>query len=69
MLRVAEGLAKAKLSAKLILQVHDELIVDAPKEEAERAAEILKQGMEGAYALSVPLIANVSIGKNWYDAK
>ena len=57
------------MKSKLILQVHDELVLDSPEEEAGRAAEILKYEMENAVKLSVPLTAEVHSGKNWYDAK
>jgi DNA polymerase-1 len=67
MLRVAKALADKRLAAKLILQVHDELIIDAPREEAEYVAALVKSEMEGAYALSVPLTANVQISENWYS--
>ena len=56
-------------NAKLILQVHDELIVDAPKEEADRVKTLLKDCMEAAYKLKVPLIADANTGKSWYDTK
>ena len=69
MLRVEEALARENLAAKLILQVHDELIVEAPEEEAERAAEILKREMEGAVSFALPLTVEVSVGKTWYDCK
>ena len=69
MLRVEEALAREGLSARLILQVHDELIVEAPEAEAERAAEIVKREMEGAVSLAVPLTVEVSVGKTWYDCK
>ena len=69
MLRVEEALAREGLSAKLILQVHDELIVEAPEAEAERAAEIVKREMEGAVSFAVPLTVEVSIGETWYDCK
>ena len=69
MIRVFERLKKENLRARLILQVHDELIVEAPEEEAERAAAILTEEMEGAVSLRVPMIADSSIGKTWYDAK
>ena len=55
--------------AELIMQVHDELIVEAPVEKAEKAAEILKREMETAVSLAVTLRADVGIGKTWYDAK
>ena len=57
------------MRAKLILQVHDELIVEAPQEEAERVAVLLTEEMEHAADLRVPLVAEAKIGKTWYDAK
>ncbi len=69
MLRVAERLAREGLRTRLVLQVHDELVLDAPEAEADRAAKLLKEEMEGAVALKVPLIAEVSRGRSWYDAK
>ena len=69
MVRVHRRLAAEGLRARLILQVHDELIVEAPAEEAERAAAILTEEMEHAVALSVPLSVDTHSGKTWYDAK
>ncbi len=69
MVRVHRRLAEEGLQARLILQVHDELIVEAPEEEAGRAAALLKEEMEGAAALAVPLSVDVNTGKTWYDAK
>ncbi len=69
MINVYKALKKAGLKAKLILQVHDELVIDAPENEAEKAAEILKYEMENAVQLKVPLTVDVHSGKNWYDAK
>ncbi len=69
MLRVASRLETEGLRTRLVLQVHDELVLDAPEEEADRAAKLLKEEMEGAVALKVPLIAEVSRGRSWYDAK
>ena len=69
MLAVDRRLKREGLSAKLVLQVHDELILDAPKEEAERTAAVLKEEMENAVTLEVPLIADVNTGRSWYDAK
>ena len=57
------------MSSKLILQVHDELVIEAPESEASRVAEILKDCMENAVELSVPLTVEVHTGKDWYDAK
>ncbi len=69
MLRVAEELKKNGMDAKIILQVHDELIIDCPNEEVDKVKELLKNCMESAIKLNVPLIANVSVGKNWFEAK
>lgn len=69
MVRVYRRLKKEKLQAKLILQVHDELIVECAAEESERAAQILGEEMRGVAQLRVPLLAEVNSGKTWYDAK
>ena len=65
----AKELAEKRLQAKLVLQVHDELIVDAPEAEEQTVKELLVRCMENAFPLSVPLSVNVSSGKNWYEAK
>ena len=69
MIRVYDRLKKEGLRAQLILQVHDELIVEAPEEEAEKTAAILTEEMENAVSLRVPMIADSSVGKTWFDAK
>ncbi len=69
MIRVENRLEKEKLQAHLILQVHDELIVEAPQNEAEQAAKILTEEMQNAVSLAVPLTAEANIGRTWYDAK
>ncbi len=69
MVRVWRRLREELPSAKLILQIHDELIVEAPQADAEAAANILKAEMEAAYRLSVPLEVEVATGESWYDAK
>ena len=69
MIRVFNRLKSENMKSRLILQVHDELIVESPKEEAEKAAAILKEEMENAVKLNVPLIADANIGDTWYDAK
>lgn len=68
MIKVYERLEKEKLDAKLILQVHDELIVEARKDIAEKVAEILREEMENAVALSVPLTVDAKYGESWYEA-
>ncbi|MBQ8994316.1 MAG: DNA polymerase I, partial [Oscillospiraceae bacterium] len=69
MVRVFERLEKECPEAKLILQVHDELIVEVPMIHAEKAAKILQEEMESAADLKAPLIAEVHSGKTWYEAK
>lgn len=69
MVRVFERLEKEHLRARLILQVHDELLVEAPQEEAAMAAIILQEEMEHAISLKVPLEADVNMGENWLEAK
>ena len=62
-------LKRENMRARLILQVHDELIVEAPEDEAEKASRILTEEMEAAISLTVPMVAEASVGKTWYDAK
>ncbi len=69
MIKTSNALKDANIDAKLLLQVHDELILEAHKSDAERAYEILKTSMEDAIKLSVPLNVEAHIGKNWYEAK
>ncbi len=69
MVKVYRRLRKEGLRSRLILQVHDELIVEAPKEEAEQAARILGEEMSSAYEMKVPLVADVHTGANWFEAK
>ncbi|MDR2909531.1 MAG: DNA polymerase I [Oscillospiraceae bacterium] len=69
MVNVRDRLVREGLSSRLILQVHDELIVESPREECDAAAKILEEEMEKAAALSVPLIATVGRGGNWLEAK
>ncbi len=69
MIKVEERLAREMPEARLIMQVHDELIVEAPEDRAELAKRILKEEMEGAANLKVPLTVDVEVGKTWYDAK
>ena len=69
MVRVYERLLKENLNAKLILQVHDELIVECPENESEKVRDILTEEMTNAVNLSVPMTVEAHIGKNWLLAK
>ena len=69
MINVSNRLNKENMESKLILQIHDELIVDATNDELEKVKEILKQEMENVVKLYVPLVVDVESGNNWYDAK
>ena len=56
-------------TARLVLQVHDELIVECVQDDAEKVSALLREEMEKAASLKVPLTADTSVGKTWYDAK
>ena len=66
---VALEFKKNDLKSKLILQVHDEIIIDCKKDEKDIVVKILKEKMENAYKLSVPLKVDINIGNTWYEAK
>ena len=66
---VYEKIKESKIDAKIILQVHDELIIEVKEEEKELAKKILKESMENATKLEVPLLVETSEAKSWYDAK
>lgn len=68
MIRVCESLEKENMKSRLILQVHDELIVESPADEAEKALQIVTREMENACELRVRLVADGKIGKTWYDS-
>lgn len=68
MVKVDRRLQQENMASRLILQVHDELIVEAPENEAEKALEIVTQEMENACKMKVKLLADGKIGKTWYDA-
>ena len=69
MLGVSRRLKEEGLKSKLILQVHDELIIDALKSEKEKVRKILTEEMQGALSLSVPLTVELGMGETWFDAK
>ena len=69
MINVYRRLKAEKLDAELILQVHDELIIESDVSCAEKCAEILQEEMQGVYDMKVPLAVDVHQGQSWYDAK
>ena len=69
MLSTAKALKDAGLKTMMIMQIHDELLFEAPKAEVERASEIIKREMEAAAELDVPLIAEIGSGDDWMSAK
>ena len=69
MINVYKRLKKDLPQAKLILQIHDELIIECDKADAEKASVILKEEMEGAVSLAVPLTVDVHSGESWFEAK
>ena len=69
MVNVYKALREKGLKSKLILQVHDELIIESPPEEKDIVSEILKTEMENAAKLSLPLKVDLKTGKSWYDTK
>ena len=69
MINVSKALKKRGLKSKIILQVHDEMMIEAPEGEKEEVKEIMKNEMESAIKLSIPLVAEISEAKNWYDCK
>ncbi|HEU4433885.1 MAG TPA: DNA polymerase, partial [Pyrinomonadaceae bacterium] len=69
MLHVDEEFKRNGLAARLLMQVHDELLVEVPDKEVDKVTEILKHEMETAVELDVPLVADVGVGENWMDAK
>ena len=69
MLKVDEEFRRAALESRMLMQVHDELLVEVPEKEVGTVSEILKHEMETAVSLDVPLVADVGVGDNWMDAK
>jgi len=69
MLHVDEEFKRAGLAARMLMQVHDELLVEVPEAELGKATQILRHEMESAVSLDVPLVADVGVGDNWMDAK
>jgi DNA polymerase-1 len=67
MIRVHEEIKSRSLRARLLLQVHDDLLLEVPENEFEEVMEIVKYSMENAYELRVPLLVSLKSGPNWYE--
>ena len=69
MIRIHNLLQERGLTTRMLLQVHDELLFEAPPEEVDAVREMVKREMESVYKLNVPLVVDVGAGANWRDAK
>ncbi len=69
MIHIDARLSELRLRTRMLLQVHDELVFEAPPEEIEPAAKLIKHEMERVHALEVPLVVDIGVGDNWRDAK
>ena len=69
MIKVQDAIAKAGLQAHMLLQVHDELIFEAPESEMADLEELVRNVMDSAVTLDVPLLVSSHVGSSWYDAK
>ena len=67
MLRVEQTLTDEGLAARMLLQVHDELLLEVPEAEVERTSEVVREAMEQIYPLSVPLVVDQKVGRSWLD--
>ncbi|HEX4580794.1 MAG TPA: DNA polymerase, partial [Acidobacteriaceae bacterium] len=69
MIRIDRNLREEKYQAAMLLQVHDELVFEAPAEETQKLSVMVKREMEQVYPLEVPMVADIGVGENWRDAK
>jgi DNA polymerase-1 len=69
MIRLDAALSEAGLEAGMLLQVHDELVLEVPEEQVDATAQVVRQVMEEAYPLDVPLSVDVHTGHSWYELK
>ena len=69
MIEIDKRMRREQVRSRMILQIHDELIFDVPEDEVEQMMRIVKEGMQNVVKLKVPLVANASIGRTWYEAK
>jgi DNA polymerase-1 len=65
MIRSDNGLREAGVRSRMLLQVHDELVLESPQEEIERVVALVREAMGGAVELVVPLVVDVKVGENW----
>jgi len=68
MIRIQKRINDENLPLRMMLQVHDELVFECPKDQVEELSAMVKSEMEGAMELKVPLVASVGFGKNWLEA-
>ena len=69
MIKVQNELKNRNMKSKIVLQVHDEMMIEASLDEKEEVKKIVKQSMEQAVDLKVPLVADISEAENWYECK
>jgi DNA polymerase-1 len=69
MIRIARHLKEKKMQSRMLLQVHDELVFEAPQGEKDDLKELVKREMETVYEVNVPLVVDTGTGPNWRDAK
>jgi DNA polymerase-1 len=69
MIRIHDAIREQHLRGRMLLQVHDELVLEAPPEEVDPMRELVCTHMEGVVELAVPLVVDIGVGDNWLDAK
>ena len=67
MINIDRRLAEENFEAKMILQVHDELLFEAPEKESSKLQKLVKEEMEGVHKLAVPIVVEIGVGPNWRD--
>ena len=68
MIKIHDRMKNSEWKAKMLLQVHDELVFDVPKNEVDSLSNMIKEEMENAFKLDVPLVVDIGIGNNWLEA-
>ncbi len=69
MINLDRALREFHLETSILLQVHDELVLEAPVAEVDQASSLVREKMEGAVSLDVPLLVDIGVGDNWLDSK